>query len=141
MKTKLHPGTISHGTLKIDDLLCKFATTLALHNQSEHKKLIRKALDYAKVIRKRGVNDFRDGEQYSETEFVLIHNVLDELSSALNNLCPDNHYFGAHPGDGSDFGVWENEFWDNYSAWREDQEASQADERYQLEKEQEGEPS
>ena len=31
---------------------------------------------------------------------------MDELYKALNYVCPPFVYFGAHPGDGADFGFW-----------------------------------
>ena len=31
---------------------------------------------------------------------------MDELYEALNDVCPPFVYFGAHPGDGADFGFW-----------------------------------
>ena len=33
----------------------------------------------------------------------------DELFAVLQMYAPVGHYFGAHPGDGSDFGFWEYE--------------------------------
>ncbi len=36
--------------------------------------------------------------------------MLADLVDALNEYAPDGAYFGAHPGDGSDFGFWELEF-------------------------------
>lgn len=34
---------------------------------------------------------------------------LDELTNLLNDAAPAGHYFGAHPGDGADFGFWPHE--------------------------------
>jgi hypothetical protein len=35
--------------------------------------------------------------------------ILEELFDILDSYAPDGFYFGAHIGDGSDFGFWENE--------------------------------
>lgn len=39
------------------------------------------------------------------------HYLLETLFDALNDCAPDNHYFGAHVGNGSDYGFWESEDW------------------------------
>ena len=49
----------------------------------------------------RGGADDVDGWHVSE--------VLDELYQALNDEAPDGHYFGAHEGDGAEFGFWPTE--------------------------------
>ena len=35
--------------------------------------------------------------------------LLEELFDTLDQYAPDDHYFGAHPGNGTDFGVWHSE--------------------------------
>lgn len=35
--------------------------------------------------------------------------LLDSLFDKLNAIAPEGTYFGAHPGDGSDYGFWEFE--------------------------------
>lgn len=35
--------------------------------------------------------------------------LLEELFNVLNDHAPEGYYFGAHPGDGSDFGFWQIE--------------------------------
>lgn len=35
--------------------------------------------------------------------------VLSEIHDELDSLAPEGYYFGAHPGDGSDLGLWQVE--------------------------------
>lgn len=92
-------GTVSHGTLRTEDLLESFAATLesliqanAPHwcgNQTKRDNLLQL------------VWDAREAETNPEPEALV-----DELIEALNYFAPEGHYFGAHEGDGSDFGYW-----------------------------------
>ena len=35
--------------------------------------------------------------------------LLENLEDTLENYAPEGYYFGAHPGDGSDYGYWKME--------------------------------
>ena len=54
-------------------------------------------------------SDLPDDSPLWEEDFIpeLIATRMDELSA----FAPVDHYFGAHPGDGSDFGYWMNGDW------------------------------
>jgi hypothetical protein len=82
-------GTVIHATLRTEDLLAAFADELE-HlgaNNPEHVALAQEA---------RTINP---DDEWAD-EFVS------DLMDALNEYAPDGCYFGAHEGDGSDFGFW-----------------------------------
>jgi hypothetical protein len=37
--------------------------------------------------------------------------IIADMMDALNDLAPAGYYFGAHEGDGSDFGFWPLSEW------------------------------
>lgn len=92
-------GTVSHGTLRTEDLMGAFLYELTWQG----------------VPRTAAMNDaddmlqrWEDGEPDGGHEFAP--DVLEALQDELNATAPDYVYFGAHEGDGSDFGYWPS--WD-----------------------------
>jgi hypothetical protein len=61
----------------------------------------RKVINYLEGSRKKPY----DKQEIAEIEEQMAY-LCDELFDILNQYVPDYCYFGAHPGDGSDFGVW-----------------------------------
>lgn len=89
----MNPGSISSGTLRSQDLL----STFAAHLPEERYNDLKNEAEALALCIEEGSDDV-DSWHISE--------VLDELYNALNDEAPDDHYFGAHPGDGAEFGFW-----------------------------------
>jgi hypothetical protein len=87
-------GSISHGTLRTIDLLRAFTFELS-YLSGDYVALV----NYADE-RHEAINVDSDNETSEDSELV------NELIDALNDLAPPYCYFGAHEGDGSDFGFW-----------------------------------
>lgn len=86
-------GSISHGTMRPEDLIPCFAAELEACVKSSGAHTGRTNL----YLEAREITDF-DSEEASE--------VLSDLFDALNEYAPEGTYFGAHEGDGSDYGFW-----------------------------------
>lgn len=101
MKTTFkYEGTVIAGTLRDEDLIPAFLDALDTIDPEQtkfkaHRSAIRRDVE-------------RTG-YYEEDAGDLAAAHLDELFGFLNDFAPEGYYFGAHPGDGSDFGFWENE--------------------------------
>lgn len=103
-------GSVSHGTLRTEDLLSSFADELdwqmrrngEYFAQPEHFAFRDKLV--ALVGEAQDAWD-EDGEELKDQEIAaeLVNELQDVLS---NNFAPIYGYFGTHPGDGSDFGYW-----------------------------------
>lgn len=97
-------GTIIHGTLRPEDLIPAFLDALQERDKAEADKLRDR---YSEVIAAvdRGELDHLDRQGHSLMEQVdwLLN---EDLYYALNDLAPEGTRFGAHEGDGSDFGFW-----------------------------------
>ena len=95
-------GSISHGTLNSDDLIDAFMATLdelveALSlsdDGQETVEFVGYAYDVMGMVERErtgGPDDFE---------------LVDALSQVLSEFAASGTYFGAHEGDGSDFGFW-----------------------------------
>ena len=88
-------GTLCEGSLDSDDLLRAFAIELdeltRKNDTAEHESLIKEAWR---------LNESRD-EGYKA-------DIIAELQDALGEFSPPFCHFGAHEGDGADFGYWPN---------------------------------
>ena len=83
-------GSVIHGTMRKEDLIPCFVELL--HNLGERDGELDE-ISY-RMIRPR----------YFESRCAFYD--LEDLFDALDEFSPEGAYFGAHPGDGSDFGFW-----------------------------------
>jgi hypothetical protein len=95
-------GSISSGTMRTEDLLSSFADELENCFRLNLCDLDKEPLHYRERLQRlmwdaREVTNF-DSEKTSD--------IVDELFEALNAFAPPYCYFGAHPGDGADYGFW-----------------------------------
>ena len=80
--------TISHGTMRPEDLIPKFLEVL--------EELNPKVSESAKRWNELAIQEV-------QSQF------LSELFDLLDQEAPEGFYFGSHPGDGSDYGFWQME--------------------------------
>lgn len=89
-------GTISHGTLKLDDLAEAFLDELLrLVPEADTSR------EYGALVR-----DARAIGETIDADSDVASSIIDDLSEALSEQAPPYCYFGTHEGDGSDFGFW-----------------------------------
>ena len=89
-------GSVSSGTLRMQDLAPAF---LDLLGDVEPMLVgtdwwIEMQRDVARVVAS-------DGELDNAPE------IIDRIADEINSYLPSGLYFGAHEGDGADFGIWE----------------------------------
>lgn len=85
-------GSISSGTLRAEDLIPEFAYELRRLRGSLPRNIAK------------NITAFNNGKlEFDESELV------DALMDELNQFAPPYAYFGAHIGDGADFGFWLSE--------------------------------
>lgn len=97
-------GTISHGTHRPEDLIPAFTSALEELAPEVAEGFRRgNALDYQRIA---------DGAELivTDRDIVFVPMLVSDLFDALEDNAPEGTYFGAHPGDGSDFGFWPVEF-------------------------------
>jgi len=96
--TNVTIGSVSTGTLRIEDLLPVFADEL-------------RTLDSAAALVRE--YDALPDNWAEAADLETPHFMLDELQDALNEHAPPHVYFGAIEGDGADFGFWPELNFDN----------------------------
>jgi hypothetical protein len=93
MENKVELGSISSGTMRKDDLIPTFVYEI-LRIDPEN----RVALEIQEKM-----NNDENYYKSEDSDYDLNESLFDEL----NELCDIPYsYFGAHPGDGSDYGFW-----------------------------------
>jgi hypothetical protein len=89
-------GTVSHGTMRVEDVLPKLLNLLPAPERVALKNA------YARPL----AHMVNDEELTEEDQMDLDYLCWEVLFDRLNALAPEGTYFGAHPGDGSDYGFW-----------------------------------
>ena len=118
MTTKAQIGTIISATLRPQDLIPAFLDALKRclatdHTSDQHGRLILDAPMtmavggiMARLDHSLGSSKWRDSDGLPYFESEHCQEDIEFLFDALNEYAPVGCYFGAHPGDGSDFGFW-----------------------------------
>ena len=103
------PGSIMSGSLRSDHLLSAFLFALEDLKHPKAYAINKELIEYGfghSMCGVCGLNRDQWPEGFGEDE---AQEILSDLLEALNECAPENHYFGSHQGDGSDFGFWELE--------------------------------
>lgn len=104
--TEVKTGTLISGTHRKQDLIPKFLSAIREYWPAGYAQLM--ALPFGVVPAHAQENEDADWWDSESADYML-----EELWGVLEDLAPEDYYFGAHPGDGSDFGFWEMEVFDD----------------------------
>ena len=96
-------GTVSHGTMRTEDLLETFSAELEalVHNNAEAW-----CSEEGRAERDAYVALIWEARKVAPEDYDGADDVLDALFDALNDFAPQGAHFGARVGDGSDYGFW-----------------------------------
>lgn len=101
-------GTIIHATMRPQDLIPAFLVALRSWNPKA-SEAIAATIPHDKLMDDSGLVIIDDHPWWQSED---CDEALVELFDALDAEAPEGAYFGAHPGDGSDFGFWPVDFLD-----------------------------
>lgn len=108
-RKRINIGSISHGTMRAEDLIPAFIDELEsqkpLHRA--HRKLITSIQKNIARYEDNPPENVESDGSYWDSEDASYD--LESLFDALGEYCAPYFYFGAHPGDGSDYGYWLSE--------------------------------
>ena len=99
--SNVREGTIIHGTLRGYDLYFAFFDELKVLDRELYEKARRSECMPPVAAAEDDAHPWWESER--------CHELLEIVMDALNDCAPEGMYFGAHPGDGSDFGFWTEE--------------------------------
>ena len=94
-------GTVSWGTHRPQDLIPTFLGTLADIDGQAFCRFQQEKMGDALTV---NPYDLQDDDPWWDSDEAGY--LLEELFATLDDVAPRGHYFGAHQGDGSDFGYW-----------------------------------
>lgn len=108
-KTYAELGSISHGTMRPEDLIPALMSTL---DDLRERRSFEKGADDPERVQRHGREDDELGAMerrvktkgYFDSEEASFD--LETLSDMLNEYAPEGAFFGAHPSDGADYGFW-----------------------------------
>lgn len=96
--------SVSEHTMRPQDLVPRFLTALKELDSMRYIAIVFAVHPLPPAY----VEDEGDDSEWWDSEECQ-HFLWEELFDALNDCAPDGFYFGAHPGNGSDYGFWESE--------------------------------
>ena len=91
--------SVSHGTLRNQDLIPAFLDAVSFLAPAVYEQM---TMGMHPCVPQYAWEDDDHEWWYTESAYW----VLEQLDETLNDYAPDGFYFGAHEGDGSDFGFW-----------------------------------
>lgn len=116
-------GSISHGTMRPEDLIPTFLANLFYNSKVRRPKFSHTIGDVPAKTRKahtklaldieNRMNNTDDHEYFGSGSNGYADEDLETLFDALQEYAGPYFYFGAHPGDGSDYGYWLSESFDD----------------------------
>src|SRR5690606_738190 len=94
--------SLSWGTMRTPDLYDAFIPFLEEHDPKTAEEIKTEYVDVINAIEEAQ----KEGEIYFHSYVNNEEFLMEALFDALNEISPDGCYFGAHPGDGADYGFW-----------------------------------
>ena len=95
-------GSVSHGTMRNQDLIPVFLEVLSEVNPAAYQQMQMPGAGFSAVPSYAMDDDDSEWWQSEDAEYIINEVLLD----ALNEVAPSYCYFGSHEGDGSDYGYW-----------------------------------
>jgi hypothetical protein len=96
-------GSISSGTMRTEDVLAAFSAELKYHVQRNAAEW---CSDGGRAERDRLLKLVAEAEATEDFDSDEASELVTELEDELSAFAPPYCYFGAHEGDGSDYGFW-----------------------------------